>query len=37
MMLSWQECVGIAFAATVLICGVVLTVLEMQRLGKEGQ
>jgi hypothetical protein len=36
-MLSWQECLMVVLAATALAGGALFTVLEMQRLGKEGQ
>jgi hypothetical protein len=35
--LSWQECAVVVLVATALAGGTVFTVLEMQRLGKEGQ
>ena len=35
-MLSWQECLLVVFAAAALTGGAVFTVLEMQRLAKEG-
>ena len=36
-MLSWQKCVDVVLVVTALAGGAVFTVLEMQRLGKEGQ
>jgi hypothetical protein len=36
-MLSWQECLTVVLAAAALAGGALFTVLEMQRLGKEGQ
>jgi hypothetical protein len=36
-MLSWQECLMVVLAAAALTGGAFFTVLEMQRLGREGQ
>ena len=35
-MLSWQECLMVVLAAAALAGGALFTVLEMQRLGKDG-